>query len=322
MPKIFVTRRLPGTQLDRLGEVADIDVWPNSLPPSRDELLARVPGCDGLLTLLSDGIDAKIMDAAGPNLKVISNYAVGYNNIDVATANDRGIRVGNTPDVLTDATADLAATLLLAAARQVRRAAGQVLDGDWKTWEPTGLLGIEPANKTLGVIGMGRIGKAFAKRMVGGWGMKCIYTSRSDQADVNETLSAQRVDIEELYRRSDFISIHVALTDETKELLDHEAFSKMKKGVILVNTARGEIIDQDALLDALNSGRVFAAGLDVTTPEPLPHQHPLVRHPGTIILPHIGSATDQSRLAMAEIAVDNLLNGIRGETLRCQVSLA
>ena len=184
------------------------------------------------------------------------------------------------------------------------------------------MLGVEPANKTLGVIGMGRIGKAFAKRMVGGWAMKCVYTSRSNQTDVDETLSARRVDIEELYQCSDFISVHVALTDETRSLMDAEAFSKMKDDVVLVNTARGEIIDQDALLEALNSEKVFAAGLDVTTPEPLPHEHPLVRHPGTIILPHIGSATDQSRLAMAEIAVDNILNGIRGETLRCEVSLA
>lgn len=322
MPKIFVTRQLPGSHLDRIGEVADVDVWPDSLPPSRDELLARVADCDGLLTLLSDRIDAEIMNAAGPNLKVISNYAVGYNNIDVAAAIDRDIRVGNTPDVLTDATADLAVTLLLAAARRVREAAAQVQDGGWKTWEPTGLLGIEPANKTLGVIGMGRIGKAFAKRMVGGWGMQCLYTSRSDQADVDETLSARRVGLEELYQRSDFISVHVALTDNTRALLGPEAFSKMKDGVVIVNTARGEIIDQDALLDALESKKVFAAGLDVTTPEPLPHEHPLVRHPGTIILPHIGSATDQSRLAMAEIAVDNILRGIRGETLRCEVSLA
>jgi glyoxylate reductase len=223
---------------------------------------------------------------------------------------------------LTDATADLAVTLLLAAARRVREAAGQVQNGQWKTWEPTGLLGIEPAGKTLGVIGMGRIGKAFSRRMVGGWGMRLVYTSRSNQTDVDESLGAERVGLDELFSQSDFISIHVALTDDTRELLNSDAFSRMKNGVVIVNTARGEIINQQALLDALNSEQVFAAGLDVTTPEPLSHQHALVQHPRTIILPHIGSATDKSRHAMAEIAVDNLLHGLSGEALRCEVSIA
>lgn len=322
MSKIFVSRRLPGSELDRLREFGDVNVWPDSLPPSRDDLLKSVGGCDGLLSLLSDRIDAEVLDAAGPQLKVISNYAVGYNNIDVDAAKQRGIRVGNTPDVLTDATADLAVTLLLAASRRVNEAAEQVQTGQWRTWEPTGLLGLEPAGKTLGVIGMGRIGKAFARRMVGGWNMPLIYTSRSDQTDVDDSLAARRVTMDELLSQSDFISVHVALCDATREMLNATAFAKMKSGVVLVNTARGEIIDQDALVDALQSGKVFAVGLDVTTPEPLPHQHALVRHPRTIILPHIGSATDQSRHAMAEIAVDNLINGLRGESLRCEVSRA
>lgn len=321
-PKIFVTRRLPGLHLDRLRGVAEVTVWPDSMPPSRDELIAGAARCDGLLTLLSDRIDADVMDAAGPNLKVISNYAVGYNNIDVAAARERGIRVGNTPDVLTDATADLAVTLLLAAARRIGEAAIQVQTGGWKTWEPTGLLGIEPAAKTLGVIGMGRIGKAFARRMVGGWKMPLLYTSRSVQDEVDESLGGRRVELDELLAQSDFISVHVALCDATTGLLDADAFSQMKDGVVIVNTARGEIVDQDALIDALNSEKVFAAGLDVTSPEPLPHEHPLVRHERTIIVPHIGSATDQSRHAMAEIAVDNVLHGLRGESLRCEVNLA
>lgn len=318
-PKVFITRRLPGTATDRLKTFADVSVWPDRQPPTPTQLLSHVSGCDGLLTLLSDKIDDEVLQAAGPNLKVVSNYAVGYNNIDVAAAKHRGVRVGNTPDVLTDATADLAVTLLLAASRRVAEASAQVVQGNWKTWEPDGLLGVEPAGRTLGVIGMGRIGEAFARRMVRGWDMELLYTSRSDQSDVDDALSARRVELEELLRESDFISVHVALCDATRNLIDTEAFGKMKKTVVLINTARGEIIDQDALLTALDERRIFAAGLDVTTPEPLPPSHGLVGHERCLILPHIGSATDTSRHAMAEIAVDNVLAGLEDRPLRCPV---
>lgn len=320
--QIFVTRQLPGSALDRLIRDHDVTVWPDAIPPTREQLLAHVVGCDGLLTLLSDRIDEEVMQAAGSQLRVISNYAVGYNNIDVAAAQRRGIRVGNTPDVLTDATADLAVTLLLAAARRVAEGAAEVREGRWKTWEPAGLLGHEPAGRTLGVIGMGRIGKAFARRMVGGWNMKLLYTSRSEQIDVNETLQGKRVSLDQLLRESDFISVHVALADATRHCIDADAFEKMKPTAVLVNTARGEIIDQDALVTAIKDQRIFAAGLDVTTPEPLPASHPLVGLPNVLILPHIGSATQTSRHAMAEIAVDNVTAGLKNEALRCEVSLA
>lgn len=320
-PKVFITRQLPGTAIERLKAEADVSVWPSTNAPTPDELIDQVQGCDALLTLLSDRVDDRVMEAAGPQLKVISNYAVGYNNIDVAAAEKRGIRVGNTPDVLTDATADLAATLMLAASRRVSEAAADVTSGRWKTWEPAGLMGVEPAGMTLGVIGMGRIGKALAQRMVGGWKMNLIYTSRSEQIDVNESLSARRVDFDELLRESDFISVHVALCDETRHLIDADAFAKMKPSAVLVNTARGEIIGQDALVDALNQGKIFAAGLDVTTPEPLPKSHGLVEHPRCLILPHIGSATTKARHAMTEIAVDNVIAGIGRKPLRCPVQL-
>ena len=320
-PRVFVTRQLPGTAIERLKAEADVTVWPGAGAPTSDELIQEVKGCDALLTLLSDVIDGSVMDAAGPQLKVISNYAVGYNNIDLAAAKQRGIQVGNTPDVLTDATADLAAALMLAASRRVSEAAADVNGGRWQTWEPAGLLGVEPGGMTLGVIGMGRIGKALAHRMVGGWKMNLIYTSRSEQADVNESLNARRVELDELLRESDFISIHAALCDATRHLIDADAFSKMKSHAVLVNTARGEIIDQDALLDALNEDKIFAAGLDVTTPEPLPKSHPLVGHDRCLILPHIGSATTKSRNAMTEIAVDNVLAGIHVKPLRCAVAL-
>jgi glyoxylate reductase len=320
--KVFVTRELPGSALDRLRQTCEVTVWPERKPPSREELLANVVDCQAILTLLSDRIDDVVMQAAGPGLRVISKYAVGYNNIDMQAARQHGIRVGNTPDVLTDATADLAVTLLLAAARRVKEASADVCEGRWKTWEPAGLLGVEPAGKTLGVIGIGRIGQAFAQRMVRGWNMKLLYTSRSNQAAVDHSLNGQRVPLNELLRRSDFISIHVALCEQTRHLIDAEAFAKMKPTAVLVNTARGEIIDQEALVAALQRQQIFAAGLDVTTPEPLPASHPLVALDNVIILPHIGSATNASRQAMAEIAVDNVLAGLNNSPLRCEVPFA
>lgn len=320
--KIFVSRELPGVALDRLRRVHEVSVWPHSLPPTHAELLENVAGCDGLLTLLSDRVDEAVMDATGPQLKVISNYAVGYNNIDLTAASKRGIRVGNTPDVLTDATADLAVTLLLAAVRRVKEASDAVRSGAWQTWEPAGLLGQELSRRTLGVIGMGRIGTALARRLVGGWDMKLLYTSRSAQPNVDASLGGQRVEMDELLRQSDFVSVHVALCDDTRHLIDSAALAKMKSSAVLINTARGEIVDQDALVEALREHRIFAAGLDVTSPEPLPPSHPLVELPNAIILPHIGSATETARDEMAEIAVDNVLAGLRDEALRCEVSLA
>ncbi|MFG0290804.1 MAG: 2-hydroxyacid dehydrogenase [Rhodopirellula sp. JB044] len=319
--RIFVTRQIPGQALDRLCESHDVSIWPEELPPTPELLLENVVGCDGLLTMLSDRIDAKVMDAAGEQLRVVSNYAVGFNNIDLSAAKAHGVRVGNTPDVLTGSTADLAVTLLLAAARRVEEGSAEVREGRWGAWKPAALLGVEPEGKTVGVVGMGRIGKAFAERMVRGWNMKLLYTSRSEQEDVNESLGGRRVELDQLLAESDFISVHLALTDDTRNLLDAAAFEKMKPGAVLVNTARGEVIDQDALVEAISNKKIFAAGLDVTTPEPLPPSHPLVGLPGVIILPHIGSATDTSRCGMAEIAVDNLLAGIEGRPLRCEVPL-
>ncbi|WDQ19023.1 2-hydroxyacid dehydrogenase [Rhodopirellula sp. P2] len=319
-PSVLVTRQTPGESLQRLREVCEVEVWPETTPPSREELCRLVKGRHGLLTMLSDRIDGELMDLAGDQLAVISNYAVGFNNIDVDAAKTRGIAVGNTPDVLTDATADLAVALLFAASRHVLPAGTQVRQGEWRTWEPTGWLGVEPAGKTLGIVGMGRIGRATAQRLVGGWGMKLLYTSRSDQAEVEKELGGRRVELDTLLTESDFVSVHVALTDETRNLIDAEAISKMKSTSVLVNTARGEIVDQDALVKALENRSVFAAGLDVTTPEPLSAEHPLVQSPHCVILPHIGSATHTSRNAMAEIAVDNLIAGLSGQPLRCSVT--
>ncbi|MFG0265470.1 MAG: 2-hydroxyacid dehydrogenase [Rhodopirellula sp. JB055] len=319
-PSVLVTRKTPGESLQRLREVCEVEVWPDTMPPSREELCQLVKGRHGLLTMLSDRVDDELMDIAGDQLTVISNYAVGFNNIDVEAAKTRGIAVGNTPDVLTDATADLAVALLFAASRHVLQAGNQVCQGEWKTWEPTGWLGVEPAGKTLGIVGMGRIGQATARRLVRGWGMELLYTSRSDQTEVEKELGGRRVELDTLLSESDFVSVHVALTEQTRNLIDAAAISKMKSTSVLVNTARGEIVDQDALVAALESRSIFAAGLDVTTPEPLPAEHPLVKSDHCVILPHIGSATHTSRNAMAEIAVDNLIAGLSGEPLRCSVT--
>ncbi|MCL4110984.1 UNVERIFIED_CONTAM: hypothetical protein GTU68_053181 [Idotea baltica] len=258
------------------------------MPPTRNQLLERSKGCSGLLTMLSDTIDGELMDAIGGQLKVVCNYAVGYNNIDVEAAESRTVRVGNTPDVLTDATADLAVTLLLAAARRVPEGIRNVNDLEWKTWEPLGLIGCDLKNATVGIVGMGRIGFATAQRLHGGWGMKVLYTARTDKP--------------------------------AAKLFDASAFAKMKSNAVLVNTARGGVIDQDALADALRNGTIFAAGLDVTDPEPLLSDSRLRELSTCVILPHIGSATQKTRDDMAVIAARNVLAGLRGEDLPCPVS--
>lgn len=321
LPRVFVTRRLPESGLQRLRQTTDCVIWPDSLPPSRDQLLQGVRGCQGIVSLLSDNIDAAVFDAAGPSLKVVSNYAVGVNNIDLAEAARRSIAVGNTPDVLTDATADIAVALLLAAARHLQPAADSVRQGHWETWEPTGWLGADLAGKTLGIVGMGRIGIAVAQRLAGGWGMNVIYCSRSDKSFPPTSVlhNARRVELEELFRDSDFISLHTDLSEQTRGLVNRQRLSLVKPTAVLVNTARGGVIDQDALADALQSGQLLAAGLDVTDPEPLPPEHPLANLPNCIVLPHIGSATVDTRDQMATICVDNLLAGLAGQPLRCPV---
>ncbi len=317
-PRVFVSRKLPASGLARLDQAADCSVWPGRMPPSREELLAAVKGCHAIVSLLSDRIDAAVFDAAGPQLKAVSNFAVGVNNIDLDEAARRGILVGNTPDVLTDATADIAVALMLAAARHLQPAFDAVRDGDWRTWEPTGWLGQDLVGRSLGIVGMGRIGAAVARRMAGGWGMNVLYTARSEKR-VEAVPSARRVSLEELLRQSDFVSLHTDLTDQTRGMIDAQRLAMMKPTAVLVNTSRGAVIDQDALVQALTFGRPWAAGLDVTDPEPLPPDHPLVGLSNCIILPHIGSATVASRDAMAEICVDNVLAALAGRPLRCPI---
>jgi glyoxylate reductase len=318
-PKVFVTRVIPDAGLKKIKELCDAEVWTDPLPPPAAVIRQKIPGCDGLLSLLTDKIDGPLLDIA-PSLKVVSNYAVGFNNIDVPAATERGVCVGNTPGVLTDATADMAFCLLIAAARRVVEGHKYAVDGKWKTWEPMGHLGQDLAGRTLGIVGMGRIGFAMAQRCRGGWGMRILYHDvyKSDRAE--KELAATQVDFDTLLRESDFISVHTDLNEKTRGLFGAEAFRKMKRTAIFINSARGPLHDQKALCEALRSGTIFAAGLDVTDPEPPAMDDPLLKLPNVVIAPHIASATVGTRNAMAEIAADNLIAGVTGQPLRAWVN--
>ena len=313
-PKVFVTRLIPDVGLELIRADCDVDVWPERLPPSPEILRERVRDCDGLVSLLTDKVDAALI-AASPRLRVISNFAVGFNNVDIAAATERQIPVGNTPGVLTEATADIAVTLLFAAARRLGESSTDAKEGRWLTWEPRGWLGADLVGRTLGIVGMGRIGHAIAKRLHFGWGMKVLYTARSPKPEIDKELGAQRVSFETLLAESDFVSVHVDLNATTEGMFGTLQFAQMKPTAVFVNTARGPHVDQVALAKALRSGIIFAAGIDVTDPEPLPADHELYQLPNCVIAPHIASATPDTRNAMATLCAANLLAGVRGERL-------
>lgn len=318
-PRIFVSRLLPQTGLDRIAAACDMEVWPEQLPPPYDVLKAKIKDCDGLVSLLTDKIDAPLLDAA-PKLKVVSNFAVGFNNIDVAACTERGIAVGNTPGVLTDATADMAMVLLLTASRRLVESVIDARSGRWKTWEPVGWLGQDLANRTVGIVGMGRIGFAFAKRCRFGWNMKVLYSdvNRNDLAE--KELGATHVDLDKLLKESDFVSVHTDLNPQTKGMFNAQRFAQMKKTAVFINTARGTLVDQQALADALRNGVIFAAGLDVTDPEPLPLSSELFQLANCTIAPHIASATVHTRDEMARICAENVIAGATGGQLTAPVN--
>ena len=321
MANIVITRRIPLVGVERLKSEHNVRMHEGAEPLKRDELLKFIAGADGILSMLGDKVDAEYMDAAGPQLRAIANYAVGYNNIDLSAAKQRGLAIGNTPDVLTDATADIALALILAAGRNFGEATRQVRELGWRTWDPIGLLGVDFVGRTIGIVGMGRIGQAVARRCHFGWQMQVIYTSRSPKPDVDRELAANRVSMDELLHSSDVVSLHVDLNAETKNLINADQLQKMKSSAVLVNTARGAIVDQDALYDALKARTIFAAGLDVTEPEPLPADSKLRELTNCFILPHIGSATTATRDAMSSRAAENLIAAMAGKSMPFPVKL-
>jgi glyoxylate reductase len=318
-PRVFVTRVIPDAGLKRVREFCDADIWTEPLPPPADVLRRKVSDCEGLLSLLTERIDGALLDGA-PRLRVVSNYAVGFNNIDIPAATARGIAVGNTPGVLTDATADMAFALLIAAGRRIVESEKYAVAGKWKTWEPLGHIGQDLIGRTVGIVGMGRIGYAMARRCYGGWAMRVLYHDQRANEQAERELGAVRVGFDQLLAESDFVSAHADLNDTTRGMFNAAAFSKMKPTAVFVNTARGPLVVEADLAAALMKGTIFAAGLDVTDPEPPLAGNPLVGLRNCIVAPHIASGTVSSRNAMAEIAADNLIAGLKGEPLRAWVN--
>ncbi len=312
-PKVFVSRLIPEEGLAIVREAADAQVWEDELPPPHDVLLDKVRDAEGLLSLLTDKVDGHLMDSA-PRLKVVSNVAVGYDNIDIPAATERGIPVGNTPGVLTDTTADFAFTLLMASVRRLQEGIDYVRAGKWKTWGPMLLMGQDIHGATLGIIGFGRIGQGMAARSAG-FGMRVLYYDVYRRQDLEQSMGVTYADLDTLYRESDFITIHTDLNENTRHMINQDAFSKMKRTAVVVNTARGPIVDPEALYEALKAGRIGGAALDVTDPEPIPIDSPLLTLANCIIAPHIASASVATRGKMARIAAENLVAGLRGDRL-------
>jgi glyoxylate reductase len=319
-PRVFVSRVIPEEGLARVREATEATIWEDDLPPPRDQLLAAVEGCDGILTLLTDRVDDELLDRAGPQLRVVSNFAVGFDNVDVAACTRRMIPVGNTPGVLTETTADLAWALLMAAARRLVEGDRYVRAGKWKTWGPMLLMGPDVFGATIGIVGFGRIGQAVARRAKG-FGMRIVYhdlqrVPKSVEAEFDATFMT----LEGLLHESDFVSLHTVLSPETKGLINAERLGWMKPTAVLVNTSRGPVVDSMALVDALKAGTIAAAALDVTDPEPLPADHPLVALDNCLVVPHIASASRATRGKMASMAAANLLAGLRAERLPTPVN--
>jgi len=307
---VFVARKIPVAGLQRLQAAAEITVWPGAMAPPPEALLAQLAGCAGLLSLFTDRVDGALLDAVGPQLRVVSQMAVGVDNIDLDACTARGIPVGHTPGVLTEATADLAWALLLAAARRVVEGERYVRSGGWKTWDPLFMLGLDVHGATLGCVGFGRIGQAVARR-AHGFGMRVLYAQPRALAAA-EAGAAQHVPLETLLRECDYVSLHTPLNAQTRHMIGTPQFELMKRSAVLINTARGAIVDPQALCAALQSGRIAHAALDVTDPEPIPMDSPLLQLDNLTITPHVGSATLQTRDRMALLAADNMLAGLAG----------
>src|ERR687892_1784526 len=309
LEKVLVTRKIPDAGLQLL-EGFDVTILSES-PPERGDLLEAVRGAAGILSTVTETVDTELMDAAGDDLKVVANMAVGYDNVDLEAANERGIIVTNTPEVLNETTADTAFMLMLAAARRLGEGERVVRSGRWEAWGPKMLLGPDVWGKRLGVLGFGRIGRAVARRAKG-FGMEICYWSHSRKEEAEEELGARYLELDELLETCDFFSIHTPLTEETMHLIGAEELRKMKPKAVLVNTSRGPVVNEDALAEALEDERIFAAGLDVYEEEPKVHPK-LLELENVVVAPHIGSATVETRRAMAMLAARNLVAVLRGE---------
>ncbi len=312
-PKVYVTRIIPEAGLSLIREFSHATVWEEPLPPPREVILRETIDADGLVSLLTDRIDGELLDAC-PRLRVVSNMAVGFDNINLDDANERGVLAGNTPGVLTETTADFAFALLMAAARRIVEGVDYVRAGHWKTWGPLLLLGSDVHHATLGLVGLGRIGAEMAKR-ARGFDMRIMYYDVVRRSDLEAALGLEFAPLDIVLANADFVSVHTPLAPETYHLMDQERFEQMKPNAILINTSRGPVVDTDALVEALAHGEIRGAALDVTDPEPLPADHPLVSMPNCIVVPHIASASDTTRSKMAEIAARNLIAGLNGEAL-------
>jgi glyoxylate reductase len=319
-PSVYVTRHLPQAAYDELAAACTVRSWDETFPPPYDTLREEAGAAKGLICMLTDTIDDALLEAA-PQLKVVSQVAVGYDNIDLAAAAARGIAVGNTPGVLTAATADFTWALLLAAARRVVEGDAYVHDGRWQTWGLTLLLGQAVQGATLGIVGFGRIGQAVARRAQG-FDMNVLYHSRSPHPAAADSLGAQYRDLDQLLCEADFVSLHVNLTQETTGLIGARELALLKETAVLINTARGPVVDTEALYEALDTGQIGYAALDVTEPEPLPVDHPLLTLSNCLVTPHIASATQATRTRMAQMAVRNCIAGVRGEPLPFPVETA
>jgi glyoxylate reductase len=315
---VLVTRQIPDAGLQLVHAECDADVWMDEMPPPRETLLELLRDKVGVLTLLTDKVDAALMDA-NPQLRVVSNMAVGFDNIDVGAATERGLPIGNTPGVLTEASADFAFALLMASARRIVEGADYVRAGKWRTWGPTLLMGQDLYGATLGIVGFGRIGQAVAQR-ARGFQMRVLYNNRRRVPEAEKFIGATFVDLDTLLAESDFVSVHTNLNVESRGLFNAETFRKMKPTATFINTARGPIVDHAALYDALMNGTIGSAALDVTEPEPIPTDSPLLGLPNCLIVPHIASATVGTRGLMATMAARNLIAGVRGERLPTPVN--
>lgn len=309
MVRVYVTRDISSPILQPLNDKFDVELWVGDEPVPREELLARASVAEGLLCMLNDVIDVALLDAS-PFLRVVSQMAVGVDNVDLAECSKRGIAVGHTPGVLTETVADTAFALLGAVVRRLPEGEREVRDGAWGPWSPFRLAGGDLHGTTLGIVGMGRIGRALARRAQG-FAMSVVYSSPSAASGVD----AERLELEQMLEVADNVVICATLTDETRGLIGELELGRMKRSACLVNVARGPIVDTDALVAALGAGEIAGAGLDVTDPEPIPSSHPLLAFANCLVVPHIGSASVETRRAMAGLAVKNLVNGLEGQPM-------